>query len=107
MTDDRLLTQKEVCARLRISSRTLQKWRNSGRLAFKRFGHRTVRITEAALARFERSAGGKSSADAAGKARAAAGASGQSNPLPSAADLDRVADEVWQRERNDGNARNQ
>ena len=54
--DDRIpkfLTQTEVCERLRISRKTLQRYRQLGRIPFFNFGHRTVRIRESDIERFE------------------------------------------------------
>jgi excisionase family DNA binding protein len=54
---DRLLTQREVCQALRISPKTLQRWRRDGRIRFCSLGYRSIRIRESAishlLARYE------------------------------------------------------
>jgi excisionase family DNA binding protein len=53
MSADRYLTQSEVCSRLRISRKTLQIYRKQGRIQFRNFGHRSIRIRESELAMFE------------------------------------------------------
>jgi excisionase family DNA binding protein len=52
MSADRYLTQSEVCSRLRISRKTLQVYRKQGRIQFRNFGHRSIRIKESELAQF-------------------------------------------------------
>jgi excisionase family DNA binding protein len=56
---DKLLTQKEVAAMLRVSLKTVQLLRRNHRLPFERYGHRTVRVRESALAQFKQEAGAK------------------------------------------------
>ncbi len=48
---ERLWTQQELAERLRVSVKTLQVWRRTGKLGFVRFGHCTVRIPESEVAR--------------------------------------------------------
>ena len=57
MSADHYLTQSEVCSRLRISRKTLQVYRKQGRIQFRNFGHRSIRIRESEVAIFERCAG--------------------------------------------------
>jgi excisionase family DNA binding protein len=54
---DRYLTQAEVCSRLRISPKTLQQYRKQGRIPFRNFGHRSIRIRESEVAMFEACSG--------------------------------------------------
>jgi excisionase family DNA binding protein len=49
---DRLLTTREVCRRLGISIRTLQVLRSNRKIAYLRFGHRSIRFREQAVADF-------------------------------------------------------
>jgi len=49
---DRLLTTREVCRRLGISIRTLQVLRSNRKIAYLRFGHRSIRFREQAIEEF-------------------------------------------------------
>jgi excisionase family DNA binding protein len=51
---DRLLTQKEVAARLTITVEWLRKLRRAGKVEFVRIGWRTVRIRESEVERLEK-----------------------------------------------------
>jgi excisionase family DNA binding protein len=44
-----LMTQKEVCEELQVSTKTLQKWRREGKLKFYQFGYRTVRFSDSEI----------------------------------------------------------
>ncbi len=54
MTTDRLLTQREVCQRLGICAKTLQILRRNRKIAYLRFGHRSIRFREQAVEDFMR-----------------------------------------------------
>ena len=49
---DRLLTTREVCRRLGISIKTLQVLRSNRKIAYLRFGHRSIRFREEAVEKF-------------------------------------------------------
>jgi excisionase family DNA binding protein len=49
---DRLLTQKEVCQRLRICPSKLQRLRRLRQIPFVQWGHRTIRFRESAVEAF-------------------------------------------------------
>jgi len=49
---DRLLTTREVCQRLGVCIRTLQVLRANRKIAYLRFGHRSIRFREEAVADF-------------------------------------------------------
>jgi excisionase family DNA binding protein len=49
---DRLLTQREVCARLGICPTVLQRLRKARKIAYLRFGHRSIRFREQAVEDF-------------------------------------------------------
>lgn len=52
---ERLLTQKEVCDRLRICASKLQRLRRMRQIAFVRFGYNAIRFRESAVDAFVRS----------------------------------------------------
>lgn len=52
--DPRLLTHREVCERLRISPKTLQKLRTARKISYIRFGHRSIRFRPEAVEEFIR-----------------------------------------------------
>jgi excisionase family DNA binding protein len=49
---DRLLTTREVCQRLGVCIRTLQVLRSNRKIAYLRFGRRSIRFREEAVADF-------------------------------------------------------
>jgi excisionase family DNA binding protein len=49
---NRLLTSREVCQRLGICIRSLQILRSTRKIAFIRFGHRSIRFREEAIDQF-------------------------------------------------------
>ena len=49
---DRLLTTRKVCRRLDICIKTLQVLRNTRKIAYLRFGHRSIRFREEAVEQF-------------------------------------------------------
>lgn len=49
-----LLTSREVCLRLNVSRKTLQLLRHRRKIAYVRFGHRSIRFREEAVERFIR-----------------------------------------------------
>ena len=49
---DRLLTTREVCQRLGICLKTLQVLRSNRKIAYIRFGHRSIRFREEAVREF-------------------------------------------------------
>lgn len=51
---DRLLTTTEVCRRLGVCIKTLQVLRNRRKIAYIRFGHRSIRFRENAVEDFIR-----------------------------------------------------
>jgi excisionase family DNA binding protein len=51
-TADKLLTQREVSELLGVSVKTLQLLRRNQKLAFVRFGHRTIRFRESEVSKF-------------------------------------------------------
>lgn len=51
---DRLLTTAEVCRRLGVCIKTLQVLRNRRKIAYVRFGHRSIRFHEHAVEDFIR-----------------------------------------------------
>lgn len=51
---DRLLTTAEVCRRLGVCIKTLQVLRNRRKIAYIRFGHRSIRFRENAVEDFIR-----------------------------------------------------
>lgn len=51
---DRLLAQSEVCERLSISTKTLQKYRRTRKIAFIQLGYNTIRFRETAVQEFIR-----------------------------------------------------
>lgn len=53
---DRLLTQSEVCQRLGVCKKTLQNMRRRRQIPYLRFGFRTIRFRESAVAEFLRQA---------------------------------------------------
>ena len=50
----RLLTQREVCDRLRICPKKLQILRRTKQIAYLKFGHRSIRFREEAVEKFLR-----------------------------------------------------
>ena len=52
--DPGLLTTRDVCTRLRISMKTLQILRKRRKIAYIRFGHRSIRFREQAIEEFLR-----------------------------------------------------
>lgn len=54
MSEERLLTSKEVCARLGVCFTTLQVLRRNRKIAYLRFGHRSIRFREEAVQEFLR-----------------------------------------------------
>jgi excisionase family DNA binding protein len=51
---DRLLTTSEVCERLGVCIKTLQVLRSNRKIAYLRFGHRSIRFREQAVEEFLR-----------------------------------------------------
>ena len=49
---ERLLTTREVCKRLGICLKTLQQLRANRKIAYIRFGHRSIRFREQAIEQF-------------------------------------------------------
>ena len=49
-----LLTSREVCSRLGVCPKTLQVLRKSRKIAYLRFGHRSIRFREQAVEEFLR-----------------------------------------------------
>jgi excisionase family DNA binding protein len=49
---DRLLTTREVCKRLGVCIKTLQVLRSNRKIAYLRFGHRSIRFREEAVEAF-------------------------------------------------------
>jgi len=47
-----LLTQREVCALLRIAPKTLQNLRRAGKIRFVKFGYRSIRFRQDDVAAF-------------------------------------------------------
>lgn len=52
--DGKLLTTREVCLRLGICMKTLQVLRSRRKIAYIRFGHRSIRFREQAVEEFLR-----------------------------------------------------
>jgi excisionase family DNA binding protein len=50
--NDRLLTTREVCKRLGVCIKTLQVLRSNRKIAYLRFGYRSIRFREEAVADF-------------------------------------------------------
>jgi excisionase family DNA binding protein len=48
-----LLTQREVAQELRISLKTLQRFRQAGKLKFMNWGYRTIRFSSAEIEKFK------------------------------------------------------
>ena len=58
--DEELLTKKEVCQRLRLGDRTVDRWMRAGRLPFHRLGKKILRFRwHEILAALERQRKGK------------------------------------------------